>query len=93
MGIVFCYLGKLGYFYTWYFYPFVYYRAYIYLMQLSMFEQYEKKLNKILLDVIIGGSYMGDYGQHLAEDVKQFFIDAYEHLVEQWEWFKKRYRE
>lgn len=58
-----------------------------------MFEQYEKKLNKILLEFIIGGSYMGDHGQHIAEDVKQFFIDAYEHLIEQWEKFKKWYRE
>jgi len=57
-----------------------------------MFEQYEKKLNKILLDFIIGGSYMGEYGEHLVADVKQFFIDAYEHLLEQWELFKKRYR-
>ena len=35
---------------------------------------------------------MGEYGEHLVADVKQFFIDAYEHLLEQWELFKKRYR-
>lgn len=58
-----------------------------------MFEQYEKKLNKILLDFIIGGSYMGEHGQDIADTIRNFVIDAYEHLLEQWERFQKRYRE
>jgi hypothetical protein len=58
-----------------------------------MFEHYEKKLNKILLDFIIGGSYMGDQGHNIAESVKRFVVDIYEHLLEQWELFKKWYRD
>ena len=58
-----------------------------------MFEHYEKKLNKILLDFVIGGSYMGDYGHNFVQSIRDFVVDAYEHLLEQWEKFKERYRE
>ena len=58
-----------------------------------MFEQYEKKLNKVLLDFVIGGSYMGDYGQRFAHQVRDFIVDAYYHLIEQWEKVKAWYRD
>lgn len=58
-----------------------------------MFEQYEKKLNKWLLKVVIWWSYMGDYGHHIADTVRDFVVDAYEHLLGQWERIKKWYRE
>lgn len=65
----------------------------VYLLSKNMFEQYEKKINKILLDFIIGGSYMGDYGHRFVQNIRNFFVDAYEHLLEQWERFKEWYRE
>ncbi len=58
-----------------------------------MFEQYEKKINKILLNFIIWGSYMGDYGQQFAERIRTFVIDAYHHLLEQWGKVKAWYRD
>lgn len=58
-----------------------------------MFEHYEKKLNKRLLNFIIWWSYLGDYGQRIADYIRTFVIDAYEHLIEQRELFKKWYRD
>lgn len=58
-----------------------------------MLEDYEKKLNKWLLNFIIWGSYLWDYGQHAADHVRDFVMDVYAHLVAQWERVKKWYRE
>lgn len=70
------------------------YKYWYYLLgQKDMFESYEKKLNKILLEFVIGGSYMGDHGRHIVQNIRNFVVDAYEHLSEQRKLFKKRYRE
>lgn len=57
-----------------------------------MFQHYEKKLNKWLLNFIIWWSYLGDYGQRIVDYVRDFVVDAYKHLTEQWKLFQKRYR-
>ncbi|MFA7718108.1 MAG: hypothetical protein WC875_05315 [Candidatus Absconditabacterales bacterium] len=58
-----------------------------------MFEHFEKKINKRLLNFVIGGSYMGEQGQHFVDYIKNFFIDAYDHLKGQWKIFQKWYSE
>ena len=58
-----------------------------------MAADFEKKINKRLLDFVIWWSYLGDQGERIIFLVKKFLLDVYRHLQEQEERFKKWYRE
>ena len=45
-----------------------------------MFKDYEKKLNNALLDFLIGGSYLGDYGEKIGEYIKKFLQEVRDHF-------------
>ncbi len=57
-----------------------------------MFRNIEKKLNNRLLDFVIEWSYLGDHRPKRFEKFKKIGMEAYVHILEQYEKFTHRYR-
>lgn len=58
-----------------------------------MFKKLERDLNNRLVDFVIWGSYLNDYRTNVFEKFKKIGLDAYAHILIQYERFKQWYRD
>ncbi|MFA5747861.1 MAG: hypothetical protein WC872_01985 [Candidatus Absconditabacterales bacterium] len=55
-------------------------------------QDLEKRINKRLLNFIIGGSALGDGGSQFLEKIKTICLDIYKHILNEYQNFLKRWR-
>jgi len=58
-----------------------------------MLKKLEKKLNNRLVDFVIWWSYLNDYRTNVFEKIKKIGLEAYAHILIQYERFREWYRD
>ena len=62
------------------------------LIMLKGLRKIEHRLNDRLIDFVIWWSYLGDFRPKFFDKIKKIGLDAYAHILAQYERFKERYR-
>lgn len=59
----------------------------------DMRRAWEQKLNNRIIDFVIGGSYLGDSRTKFFTHLKKLGLEAYAHILDQYNKFTQWYRE